>query len=377
MSVKSPRYAFKCISCNSVLDDGVFHTRCPRCGGLVIIDYVEAYFRVDRVGKGIWRYSSLLPGMRVRISMNEGLTPITKVNDVLVKNERYNPTGSYADRASALIASYLKSQGIRCVCTRYVRDYTRSLVFYLTSNNISIWIEHQDLAEIDPNDLFYYVTRDVHIAEHIPRDCHVIEYVNPLNIEGLKTIVFELFERDIRPDYLVVPTTTGLLAYSLAKGLADLSKAGIDYSFKIVAVVLKAHYDQVLEFVKHEKNITIEKASISEAYESMRELVKKGFKINPLGALGYLVAKTLKNSIGVLTMGYRSSGRVDASSVRKIITETLEKHGSLSAYEIWRLNPQYTLRAYYKVAGVMEKKGELCFDYILKGKRRVKKYYLC
>ncbi|MFN3268812.1 MAG: hypothetical protein ACK416_06105, partial [Zestosphaera sp.] len=93
------------------MESELLQASCPRCGGMLSIHYGGACFQVRRDEKGIWRYS-LLPTFQTRVSLGEGLTPITVVDGVLVKNERFNPTGSYADRASSIIASYVRSMGI-------------------------------------------------------------------------------------------------------------------------------------------------------------------------------------------------------------------------------------------------------------------------
>ncbi|MEM4848695.1 MAG: HTH domain-containing protein, partial [Ignisphaera sp.] len=63
--------------------------------------------------------------------------------------------------------------------------------------------------------------------------------------------------------------------------------------------------------------------------------------------------------------------------VKKHIVEILSKKSPLTAYEIWKEKPIYTLRAVYKAVKDMEAKGELCFDIMTRGKRKIKLYKLC
>ncbi|MEM0027035.1 MAG: hypothetical protein QXT53_04365 [Ignisphaera sp.] len=94
---------------------------------------------------GVWRYSFLLPSFGKEFSLGEALTPIYKIEGVLIKDESRNPTGSYADRASAVIVSHVMSLGNainKSFIVQYVEDFTKSVVYYMEhaigSNRISV-----------------------------------------------------------------------------------------------------------------------------------------------------------------------------------------------------------------------------------------------
>jgi threonine synthase len=89
------------------------------CGG--IFDYVDfpAYGRVQgNISSGLGTYlpSLGLPADAELISLGEGNTPlipyVIKKKKVFLKMEGHNPSGSYKDRGSAVLASFLKSRGV-------------------------------------------------------------------------------------------------------------------------------------------------------------------------------------------------------------------------------------------------------------------------
>ncbi|MCS7099399.1 MAG: hypothetical protein RMH84_03695, partial [Sulfolobales archaeon] len=178
--------------------------RCASCGGLVVFKYPSASFSIDKSSPGIWRYRSLLPNFPKTISKGEGLTPINKVMGVLVKNERFNPTGTYADRASSVISSYLLSSRASGIRVKFEEDFAYSLAHYLDG------VLHVEIVLGDPLTLDYsdiaVLSRTESVSLGIGRDFSedsYLNYINPLTIEGLKTISLEVFERGVGVDRVV------------------------------------------------------------------------------------------------------------------------------------------------------------------------------
>lgn len=344
---------------------------CPRCGGLLFIRHESVHFSVRRNEKGVWRYSSLLPSLPMRVSLGEGLTPVTAVSGVLVKNERLNPTGSYADRASAVIASHAKSVGAAKLCVEYVQEFTKSLVHYLSRAGLEVRVKVEDVLEMDGDDALLLARRGVRVCETCPEPIH---YPNPLTVEGLKTIVFEMREQEVRAERVVVPASTGVLALSLLKGVMELREAGQEASYEVIAAALKGSKPPYLEGVRE---VRVAEVPGEELFETYRRLVDRGFRVKPIVALSYHVAENLGNAVAVATMGYRAPERRKDSDVKKVVFEALRRGEALTAYEIWRENPFYTLRAVYKAVKAMESRGEICGEVVARGRRKVKVYRLC
>lgn len=366
-------FRLQCIRCGYSRDyeiEELLWASCPRCGGVMGVAYEGQLFRVQREERGIWRYSRLLPRLANKISRGEGLTPLTLINGVLVKNERFNPTGTYTDRAASVIASFLKEVGAREIYIEYVQDFARSIAYYVRS--LGITVIARDPFNIDAEEALFLALRGVRISGGA--DAHAIRYANPLTLEGLKTIIFELYERRARVEGVVAPTITGALTLSLLKGIGDLKDAGIDANYEVIAAVPKGVRPPYLEGVKGIKVIEIPG---DELYGAFERLVRKGFRVKPIVALSYYVAENLGKHVAIATMGYRPPRGPRHSEVKKLIIDILSRHGPLTAYEVWKREPLYTLRAVYKAIRSMEERGEICSDVISRGGRKAKVYRPC
>ncbi|MCS7106551.1 MAG: hypothetical protein NZ902_00320 [Acidilobaceae archaeon] len=341
--------------------------RCPKCGAVATVLLEEVAFRVERKEKGIWRYWSMLPSLPVRRSLGEGLTPLTSVDGVRVKNERFNPTGSYADRASALISSYVASRGWERVSSLYEPDFSRSLVRYLEGAEVEV-IAPDPLA-LEAEDLAVLTSR----ARLVTRSqAPSVDYASPWSVEGLKTIALEICEQRARESFIVAPSKSGLLALSLLKGLRDLERAGAECPYQVVGASLRGRDPPLLEGLP----VRVEKVGEEEVYETLTKLSAKGFRVKPLAAIGYAVASSLGDAIAVVTVAVRPALRPGRSSVKRLVLSALEG-GRKTAYEIWKERPVFTLRAVYKAARELEERGEICYDIVRKGEREVKMYRLC
>ncbi|MEM4787344.1 MAG: hypothetical protein QXV28_05155 [Ignisphaera sp.] len=367
-------FLLKCLHCGyEVQSNTLLQSHCPRCSGVLEVEYSRPVFRVATGEKGLWRYLPLLPPIRSRISLGEGLTPLSRVGRVFIKNERYNPTGSYADRASAIIASYARDLGVERVVAPYVRDFTRSLTYYLLSIGIDVGVAVDSIFSIELDDIVFFSSKDVDVVGKADVRGLFIDYVNPLTIEGLKTIVFEVYEKKIDVEHIVVPAETGLLSISIQKGLRDLQLGGSEFNCEVVAAKVKGFDSPLLRGIH---GIRIVEVLEDEVYEAYKKFVSRGFKTKPLAALSYYVAESLGSAVAVVTMGFASpsGGR---SMVKRFVMDVLSRKSRLTAYEIWREKPIYTLRAVYKAVKDMEARGELCFDIAARGKRKIKLYRLC
>ncbi|MEN2999349.1 MAG: pyridoxal-5'-phosphate-dependent protein subunit beta [Acidilobaceae archaeon] len=340
---------------------------CPKCGSVTTVFLERLTFRAERGERGVWRFSGMLPSLPTRHSLGEGSTPLTSVDSVRVKNERFNPTGSYADRASALLSSYVLSKGWRKVASLYEPDFSRSLVRYL--EGLEVDVITPDPLSLEAEDIAVLTTRARLVrSSEAPR----ADYASPWSIEGLKTVALEICEQRARESFIVAPSKSGLLALSLLKGLRDLERAGADCPYEVVAAGLKGREPPLLAGLP----VRTESIGEEEVYETLARLSSRGFRVKPLAAIGYAVASSLGDSIAVVTVAVRPPLRQGRSAVKRLILSTLEG-GRKTAYEIWKERPAFTLRAVYKAARDMEERSEICYDVVRKGGREVKLYRLC
>jgi threonine synthase len=105
-----------CLNCARPYPDSGTPHRCPACGGLYDdldpLQCVEA----DSRQPGIWRYLRLGYPESEQISLGEGRTPLVEAHldgrRVAFKCEYANPTGSFKDRGSAALITFLASRGV-------------------------------------------------------------------------------------------------------------------------------------------------------------------------------------------------------------------------------------------------------------------------
>lgn len=102
-------YEIKCSGCDqpsfSLLD-----FRCPSCGQPLEVN-VHASFETNRIlrkDRSLWRYRKYFPYVKEDeiVTLGEGWTPTLKLTEnVHLKLENLNPTGSFKDRGSAILLS--------------------------------------------------------------------------------------------------------------------------------------------------------------------------------------------------------------------------------------------------------------------------------
>ncbi len=109
-----------CINCGTAYPEGSVVYCCPKCGGL--FDFRAPFSfdpnLLDNFQPGIWKYRNSfgLPDEIEPVSLGEGNTPLVWAKafgrNVAFKCEYLNPSGSFKDRGSSLIATWLKSNGV-------------------------------------------------------------------------------------------------------------------------------------------------------------------------------------------------------------------------------------------------------------------------
>lgn len=200
---------------------------------------------------GVFRYLSKLPlEGESFITMGEGLTPAVPLKESLfedvriwVKNESLNPTGTYKDRSAAVsvskareldargvivasdgnaapaVAAYAARGGLPCVALM-PRDTPELRYLQTKAYGAKVF-----LVEGDINDCLVMATEIANETEY--HNCCTANWVNPYQIEGNKTIAFEIASefREI-PDWVVVPVGGAGLLSALAKGFEELKEGG-------------------------------------------------------------------------------------------------------------------------------------------------------
>ena len=138
----------RCTGCGT---EHSFETkRCPCHNGIlrVVLSFEQWSVLPVTNAPGIWRYEALLPEVASRISFCEGGTPVLpskRLGDELhislaYKDETRNPTGSFKDRAAAVMLNVSKDLGIKEITTASSGNAAGAIALYSTLSDIRAYI---------------------------------------------------------------------------------------------------------------------------------------------------------------------------------------------------------------------------------------------
>jgi threonine synthase len=234
----------------------------------VIYDYDAVSNKLTRSTLGsrkrrdVWRYQELLPARpRFAVSLGEGGTPLIHakrlgerlgMKNLLLKDETRNPTASFKDRAMAVGVAKAVEMGKKDVVIASSGNAAASLAAYAAAAGIRCHAFVPDDAAIGKiaQLLLYGATtvrckqekegedatvqamlRAVDESGYYP--CPSFGPFNPYQVEGPKTIPFELYEEHDWEDIetILIPTGSGCLLTGVWKGLRDLKEIDLVHSY--------------------------------------------------------------------------------------------------------------------------------------------------
>ncbi|MGC9210102.1 MAG: pyridoxal-phosphate dependent enzyme [Acidilobus sp.] len=344
---------------------------CPRCGSFLIYECHDIRWSVNEGTPSMWRYLEMMAFRPKRVvSAGEGYTPILRIDDVQVKLETRNPTGSYADRASSAIFSAVPRTSYR---VSYSLDFASSFAFYgrLAKASVTVIVDPESL---DPFDLINIVRARSSIEFTGEAD---LRYENQYTIEGLKTISYEIVEQGKRFDKVFVPAGTGLLALAMLKGFSEAVEANVSSQPEIVAVTTKGSSEPaLLRLARGVRTIKIEPDDVVRA--SVR-LARRGIYVRPIAAAAFAAAQT-EGGLAIITGGLRRPTRFHKALTdlqQKVLEALKRRPEGATAYDVWEAIPEHSLRGIYKALEALVDQGRVCESFTLRGKRKVRIYRVC
>jgi len=251
-----------CLDCQSDFPKTGFPHRCPECGG--VYDFAEPLrYAPESSGSEsrIWRYREtfpLPPGAK-SVTLGEGNTPLVsyQVRGRLVyfKCEHLNPTGSFKDRGTAILASALEAQAIERAVEDSSGNAGASFAAYAARAGIHARIFIPSYASGPKRLQMEAYGAEI---ERIPGprsaaseavlealkagETYASHAYLPHGIAGMATTAFEIFE-DLgdSPGSVILPVGQGTLLLGLARGFQALRAAKKIQSVpQLIAVQAKA-----------------------------------------------------------------------------------------------------------------------------------------
>ena len=252
-----------CTNCGRPYPEQGAPYKCPKCGGLFDIsswDFDPA--QVDKSQPGIWRYRHTFAGLPAAfpaVSMGEGSTPLLWAGifgrQVAFKCEYLNPTGSFKDRGSTVIATFLKSRGITTALEDSSGNAGASLAAYAARAALRAKIYVPAAASGPKRQQIEFFGAELHPIEGSRADVtaalesQVSQLLStqaayashahlPVNIPGYATAAYEIYEQmGGAPGSVIVPAGQGGQLIGLYRGFEALKRAGLAKSIPYIVGV--------------------------------------------------------------------------------------------------------------------------------------------
>ena len=235
---------------------------CARCSGILTghYDLKGKTFDLKYRGHSIWQYRDMMPPVSDSsiISMGEGWTPLVPARrygasigaDLWCKVEGENPSGSFKDRAASLGISLAESWHKTGVYTASSGNAAAAVSAYAARAGMDcIVLVREDSTPSKLGQIAMYGPRLLRVRD-IFRTRQTLERAfnlmqsalpswlnhfvwapyNPLLIDGLKTVAYEIATEcsgNSLPDCIYVPTAGGDLLYGIFKVFQELRAAGV------------------------------------------------------------------------------------------------------------------------------------------------------
>ena len=256
------KHFLECIGCGAKYSPEETIYTCRKCGDLLEVryDYREVSKTIDeaewlRRPLNVWRYRELLP---IRdeskiVSLQEGGTSLQhckrlgnelKLDNILVKNEGENPTGSFKDRGMTVGVSKAAEIGAKTVACASTGNTSASLAAYaakagmrsivfIPSGKIALGKLTQALVHgatiVQIKGSFDDALKTVMSFTEIHRGVYLLNSINPYRIEGQKTLAYEVYHQlgNRSPDTVILPVGNAGNISAIWKGFLDLQRLGM------------------------------------------------------------------------------------------------------------------------------------------------------
>jgi threonine synthase len=263
-------WSLECFVCGRAFEEDVTSFLCPSCGGLLQLIKtshldVDALFPRNEGRLTLWRYRRALPfdeGVEP-VTLGEGGTGLVRsvhigkglgMNELFIKYEGQNPTGSFKDRGMTVAVTRARQSGAKVLICASTGNTSASLAAYsaraglrsavvvphgkVASGKLAQAVAHGSEVLIVRGDFDFALSMTMEFAAS-DRSFYLMNSLNPYRIEGQKTVAFEIFEQlgNLVPDYIVLPVGNAGNISAIWKGFKELKAWGIaDRTPKMIGV---------------------------------------------------------------------------------------------------------------------------------------------
>lgn len=249
-----------CPECKAEVSADQLQTYCPHCLSpwLAVYDLEAIRQQLDRDqisrrGRGMWRWAELLPVRAVehRITLGEGDTPLLKLDrlgarlgldQLYLKDEGANPTGSFKARGMAAAISKARELGVSKVIVPTAGNAGGAMAAYAARAGMQACVVMpQDTPRANRVECEMAGAEVVQVAGLISDAAKIVArrapeegwfdvstFKEPYRTEGKKVMGFELVEAFgwRLPDVIIYPTGGGTGLVGMAKAFDELEALG-------------------------------------------------------------------------------------------------------------------------------------------------------
>ncbi|EZQ06756.1 MULTISPECIES: pyridoxal-phosphate dependent enzyme [Acidianus] len=213
--------------------------RCKRCGGPFKVDLEDLPLSKNM--------RENFPYLEKWISLGEWNTPLIMEGKIMYKLDFLNPTGSYKDRGSVTLISYLKQKGITSISEDSSGNAGASIAAYGSAAGMSVKIFVPSSARgAKLRQIEAYGSKvikvdgsreDVSRAAESSGSYYASHVLQPFFRDGIRSLAYELARQAQKIDEVFIPTSAGTLLLGLFEGFRHLTSQGIIRDIpKLIAV---------------------------------------------------------------------------------------------------------------------------------------------
>ena len=255
----------RCTNCGTDYGLDRMNYTCDRCFGLLeVIHHDIKDTCIDGNREGVWRYKPLIyPGIEDKfiVTMGEGNTYHHRsqkvsqwvgMDEIFMKQEGNNPTGSFKDRGMTVAVSEARRLGAEATICASTGNTSASSAAYSAMGGLTSYVlipqgnvSRSKLAQaVAYNSKVVNVPGDFDRAMDTLRQAvktnpglYMMNSVNPWRLEGQKSITFEIVEKLDQVDFISVPAGNLGNTAAMGKALSELKSIGaLDEIPRIISV---------------------------------------------------------------------------------------------------------------------------------------------
>ncbi len=274
---------YRCDSCGDILEVENDFSSLPSVSKLKNIFKERLTNFEPRNQSGVWRYREFLSyfpkNSKNIVTMQEGNTTIFNapksakwagIDNLLLKHQGLNPTGSFKDNGMTTGISWAKTIGAKKVACASTGNTSASMAAYASRASMEsiVFIPEGQIAFGKLSQALDYGAKTIQIDGDFDKamqiveeiavetDIYMLNSINPFRLEGQKTIMIEMLHQLnwSAPDWVVVPGGNLGNSSSFAKAFRELKKVGLlKKNIKLAVIQAKGANPLYTLYKKHLK----------------------------------------------------------------------------------------------------------------------------